>query len=48
VKVLLIDTAELEAVYRILGCLTLGALLVTGSFAYTRFLRGGAAPPQQG
>jgi uncharacterized membrane protein len=38
-KVFFMDTAHLEALYRILGFLTLGAMLIAGSFAYTRFFR---------
>ena len=39
-KVFLLDTSSLEPIYRILGFLTLGGVLMAGSFAYSKFLRG--------
>lgn len=38
-KVFIVDTASLEPIYRIFGFLTLGAVLLAGSFAYAKFLR---------
>jgi len=38
-KVFLFDTSSLEPIYRILGFLTLGGVLLAGSFAYSKFLR---------
>jgi|GEM_PF-3772532 len=38
-KVFLMDTASLEPLHRVLGFLTLGSVLIAGSFAYNRFLR---------
>lgn len=39
VKVFLLDTSFLEPIYRILGFLTLGGMLIALSFGYSRFLR---------
>ena len=38
VKVFLMDTASLDPLHRVLGFLTLGGVLIAGSFAYNRFL----------
>lgn len=38
-KVFLLDTASLEPLHRIIGFLTLGGVLIAGSFAYSRIMR---------
>jgi len=38
-KVFLLDISSLEPIFRILGFLTLGGVLLAGSFAYSKFLR---------
>lgn len=38
-KVFLMDTASLEPLHRVLGFLTLGGVLIAGSFAYNRLLK---------
>jgi uncharacterized membrane protein len=43
VKVFLIDLSELDAIYRILSFLVLGAVLLVASFLYARYRTGASA-----